>query len=104
MANYISKISTDACYYKMTVIALKSWMLYLWGQHKGLHELPHGLHVVRQLSHHLHHNPLVQSGMSINVPDFGVAVTETQSHHFFMNFLSRTMKNSLKNHHIIRVH
>lgn len=88
MANDISKNSSDAWGYKM-MKALKCWMLYLWRQHKGLHELPHGLHVVGQLSHHLHHNPLIQSGMSIHMPDFSVAVTEAQSHHLFMNFLSR---------------
>lgn len=70
-------------------------MLYLRGQHKGLHEFSHGLHVVGQLSHHLHHNPLVQSSMSINMPDFGVAVTEALRHHLFMNFLSRTKEKTI---------
>lgn len=88
----------------MIVIALKCWILYLWGQHKGLHELPHGLHVVGQLSHHLHYNPLIQSGMRIDMPNFGVAVIEAQSHHLFVDFLCRTKNNlestTLREHRI----
>lgn len=60
---------------------------HLGRQHKGLHELPHGLHVVGQLAHHLHHHALVQGGVGVHVADLGVAVAETQGHHPLMDFL-----------------
>lgn len=59
----------------------------LWCQHKGLHELPHGLHVVGQLTHHLHHDALIQGGVGVHVPDLSVAVSETQSHHPLVDLL-----------------
>lgn len=58
-------------------------------QHEGLHELPHGLHVVGQLAHHLHHHALVQGGVGVHVPDLGVTVAETQSHHPLMDLLHK---------------
>lgn len=58
-------------------------------QHEGLHELPHGLHVVGQLAHHLHHHALVQGGVGVHVPDLGVTVPEAQSHHSLVDLLQR---------------
>lgn len=60
---------------------------HLRRQHEGLHELPHRLHVVGQLAHHLHHHALVQGRMGIHVPDLGVTIAETQSHHPLMDLL-----------------
>lgn len=65
---------------------------YLRCQNKCLHELPHGLHVIGQLAQHLHHHSLVQSGMSIHMPDLSVTITEAQSHHLLMDFLFRKKK------------
>lgn len=65
------------------------WSTNLGCQHKGLHELPHGLHVVGQLAHHLHHHALVQGGVSVHVPNLGVTIPETQSHHPLMNLLKK---------------
>lgn len=62
---------------------------HLGRQHEGLHELPHGLHVVGQLAHHLHHHALVQGGVGVYVADLGVAVAETQGHHPLMDFLQK---------------
>lgn len=56
-------------------------------QDKGLHELPHGLHVVGQLAHHLHHDALGEGGVGVHVADLGVAVAEVQSHHLLVDFL-----------------
>lgn len=67
----------------------QEWATNLRCQHKGLHELPHGLHVVGQLAHHLHHHALVQGGVGVHVPDLGVTVAETQSHHPLMDLLQR---------------
>lgn len=67
----------------------QKWRTNLRCQHESLHELPHGLHVVGQLAHHLHHHTLIQGGMGINVPDLGVTVTETQSHHPLMDLLEK---------------
>lgn len=56
-------------------------------QYEGLHELPHGLQVVGELPHHLHHHPFVQGGVRIHVPYFGVTVPETQRHHPLVDLL-----------------
>lgn len=69
---------------------------HLGRQHKGLHELPHGLHVVRQLAHHLHHYALVQGGVGVHVADLGVAVAETQGHHPLMDLLQMERERSEK--------
>lgn len=60
---------------------------YLRCQNKCLHELPHGLHVIGELPQNLHHHSLVQGGMSIDVPDLSVTITEAESHHLLMDFL-----------------
>lgn len=62
----------------------------LRSQDEGLHELPHGLHVVGQLAHHLHHHALVQGGVGVHVPDLGVAVAEAQGHHPLVDLLQTT--------------
>lgn len=59
----------------------------LRSQNEGLHELPHRLHVVGQLAHHLHHHALVQGGVGVHVPDLSVAVAEAQSHHPLVDLL-----------------
>lgn len=69
-------------------------------QHEGLHELPHGLHVVGQLAHHLHHHALVQGGVGVHVPDLGVTIAEAQSHHPLMDLLQRKRRFSLLLAHI----
>lgn len=49
---------------------------YLRCEYKRLHEPAHGLHVIGELSHHLHYNPIIESGMGIHVTDLCVAVLE----------------------------
>lgn len=73
---------------------------HLRRQHEGLHELPHGLHVVGQLAHHLHHHALVQGGVGVHVPDLGVTIAETQSHDPLMDLLRRRRKFSFLQAHL----
>lgn len=60
---------------------------HLRGKNKGLHELPHGLTIVGQLSQDLHHHSVVEGGVSVHVSDFGVAFIELQGHDLLVDFL-----------------
>lgn len=60
---------------------------HLWSKHKRLHELPHGLTIVRQFSEDLYHHSIAQCGMSIHVPDLCVAFTKLQRHDLLVDFL-----------------
>ena len=51
---------------------------HLWGEHERLHELPHWLTVVGQLSHHLDDHAVAKRGVSVNLPDLRVALAELQ--------------------------
>lgn len=49
---------------------------HLRGEHEGLHEPAHGLHVVGELPHHLHHHPVVEGGVGVHMTDLRVAILE----------------------------
>lgn len=53
----------------------------LWGlrsKHKGLHESPHRLAIIRELSGDLHDNARSNGGLRIDLSDLGVAVLEAE--------------------------
>lgn len=49
---------------------------YLRCKYKCLHEPADRLHVIGELSHHLHYNTIIESSMGIHMTDFCVAVLE----------------------------
>lgn len=49
---------------------------HLRSEHEGLHEPAHGLHVIGELPHHLHHHAVVEGGVGVHVTDLCVAILE----------------------------
>lgn len=51
-------------------------LTHLRREHEGLHEPAHGLHVIGELPHHLHHHTVVKGGVGVHVTDLCVAILE----------------------------
>lgn len=75
---------------------------HLWSEHKSLHELPHRLAVVGELTQHLDHNAVSQSGMGVHVSDLRVAFLELQGQDLLVDFLVRVKEVQLEVNHKAR--
>lgn len=78
MASYLPSLTLQPAALEQTELsgAVRAQHTHLRCQHEGLHEPAHGLHVIGELPHHLHHHTVVQGGVGIHVADLGVAILE----------------------------